>query len=137
MVIRICYAESLLAGGKVYIPRKLSKMLASKKISDMKLTRGLHGCLYLFTAQQWEESLLNYTKTMKADEELVRLGDLLFSAGCGVKMSGEYFEIPEEYVKFADLKENLVWSVLPNRLEIWSRENWLGRYVPPECKESR
>ncbi len=115
------YQRSLEAKGRLAVPQPFRKQFDNGAI----ITRGLDGCLFLFTKNKWSQiagKLSNTPLTSNDARAFVRL------------LSYEAFEvsfdsqgrilIPEVLKKFAQLKRKIIIAGSVERIEIWDEEQF-------------
>lgn len=115
------YAHTIDSKKRLAIPAKLRKEMGQKTI----LTRGLDGCLFLFSTREWESfaAKLSQLSFVKQDSRgFVRL----FLSGASEVESDQLGRIliPEYLKEYAQLDKKIIIAGLFNRLEIWDFEKW-------------
>jgi MraZ protein len=115
------FKHSIDAKKRLAIPSKLRKDIGIKAV----LTRGLDGCLFLFTHEEWEklaEKLQALSFTQRNTRAFVRL---LLSGASEVDIDALGRILVPDYLKeYAGLKKKVVVAGLYNRLEIWDEVKW-------------
>ncbi len=115
------FTHSLDAKGRIIIPSKFRESLGFEYV----LTKGLDGCLFLFSKEEWllfEEKLRMLPFANKEARAFVRF----FTAGAtegSLDKQGRVL-IPQNLREHSEIEENGVIIGTPNRIEIWSEENW-------------
>ena len=115
------YAHNIDKKGRIIIPAKLREELGDHVI----ITRGLNGCLAVFTKEQWEtiyEQLMKLPSTKKDARMFVRMMTSK-AAECEIDAQGRVL-IPSPLVKLAELVKECMVIGAANHVEIWSRERW-------------
>ena len=116
------YEHSLDAKGRLIMPAKLRQDIGEKFI----LTKGLDGCLFAFSTQEWinfEEKLKSLPLSDKNARSFVRF----FLAGateCEIDKQGRFL-IPNNLRVVAGLEKEAVIIGVGTRLEIWDKNTWL------------
>ena len=116
------YEHSLDAKGRLTMPAKLRQDIGEKFI----LTKGLDGCLFAFSTQEWinfEEKLKSLPLSDKNARSFVRF----FLAGateCEIDKQGRFL-IPANLRNVAGLEKEAVIIGVGIRLEIWNKDTWL------------
>ena len=116
------YEHSLDAKGRLTMPAKLRQDIGEKFI----LTKGLDGCLFAFSAQEWinfEEKLKSLPLSDKNARSFVRF----FLAGateCEIDKQGRFL-IPANLRLVAGLEKEAIIIGVGTRLEIWNKDTWL------------
>ncbi len=115
------YAHNIDKKGRIIIPAKFREELGDKVV----ITRGLDGCLSVYTMEQWEEiyeQLLKLPTTKKEARMYVRMMTSKASI-CEFDSQGRTL-IPSSLVQLADLKKECMIIGAANHVEIWSKERW-------------
>ena len=113
------YQHTLDAKGRLFIPAKLREELGENAI----LTKGLDGCLFLFSQEEWgkmEEriSQLPYTKSRKMKRYLISS-----AADVATDKQGR-ISIPQNLRENAGLTKDVTIIGVLDRAEIWDSERW-------------
>ena len=115
------YEHSLDAKGRMIMPAKLRADIGEKFI----LSKGLDGCLFAFSMQEWnnfEEKLKSLPLSDKNARSFVRF----FLAGateCEIDKQGRFL-IPNNLRVIANLEKEAIIIGVGTRLEIWNKETW-------------
>ena len=115
------YAHNIDKKGRIIIPAKFREELGDHVI----ITRGLDGCLAVYTKEQWEtiyEQLMKLPSTKKDARMFVRMMTSK-AAECEIDAQGRVL-IPSPLVKLAELVKECMVIGAANHVEIWSRERW-------------
>ena len=115
------YAHNIDKKGRIIIPAKFREELGDHVI----ITRGLDGCLAVYTKEQWEtiyEQLMKLPSTKKDARMFVRMMTSK-AAECEIDAQGRVL-IPSPLVKLAELAKECMVIGAANHVEIWSRERW-------------
>lgn len=115
------YNHSLDKKNRIIIPAKFREELGGKFI----LTKGLDGCIYIYTKNQWgilQEKLDKLPLTNKNARAFVRF---FFSGAHEMEMDKQGRTIiPQNLLEYGNIKKDIISIGVSNRIEIWSRENW-------------
>lgn len=108
------HKHSLDAKNRLAIPAKFRKELGDGAV----LTRGLDGCLFIFTKERWE-------KWAEDNQNNRLLARYFFSGAVEVEFDslGRVL-VPEYLKKHAELRKEVVVAGLHSRLEVWDSERW-------------
>jgi len=109
------------AKGRTVAPARFRAKLGEKFI----MTRGLHGCLWVFPGQSWPEIQRKFTPKSLLDERGVKLERYFLGSAveCAPDRQGR-IAIPPMLFQHAGIKTDL-WIVgLSDRVEIWAKERW-------------
>ncbi len=115
------YRHSIDEKGRLAIPVKFRGDLESGAI----VTRGLDGCLYVYTSSEWQK-LANKLAAMPMSQSNSRAFARLMLAGamdCAIDGQGRIV-LPEYLRKYANVKKNVVIAGLYNHLELWDEKAW-------------
>lgn len=104
------------------IPTSYGKKFSSNAV----ITRGLDGCLFLFTEKGWNEMLQKFDEVRsrhKMIENQIRFVQLMIEGAIEieVKRDGKIL-IPAYLKKYAKIKDEVVFVDFKSRLEIWAAE---------------
>lgn len=115
------YAHSIDKKGRIIIPAKFREELGDVII----ITRGLDGCLAVYTKEQWAtiyEQLMKLPSTKKDARMFVRMMTSK-AAECEIDNQGRVL-IPSSLVKIASLEKDCMIIGAANHVEIWAKESW-------------
>ena len=118
------YEHTLDAKGRISMPAKLRKDMGDTFI----LTKGLDGCLFAFSQEEW----LNFETKLKSlplSDKNARNFVRFFLAGateCEIDKQGRFL-IPMNLREAASLEKEAVIIGVGTRLEIWSRSIWAAK----------
>jgi MraZ protein len=115
------YQHAVDTKNRMIIPSKFREALGSKFV----LTKGLDGCLYAFTMDEWiilEEKLKTLPLTNKDARAFVRF----FFSGANeidIDKQGRAL-IPQNLLEYASIEKDIVSIGVSTRIEIWNKEKW-------------
>ena len=115
------YEHTLDVKGRISMPAKLRKDMGDTFV----LTKGLDGCLFAFSKEEWinfEEKLKSLPLSDKNARNFVRF----FLAGateCEIDKQGRFL-IPNNLRVAASLEKEAVIIGVGTRLEIWDKSTW-------------
>ncbi|MCQ2414893.1 MAG: division/cell wall cluster transcriptional repressor MraZ [Lachnospiraceae bacterium] len=115
------YNHTMDAKGRVTIPARFREELGA----SFTVTRGFEGCLTAYPAERWariRKNLESLSLTNTAGRKLSRLF-LGNAIECEVDQMGRIL-IPNPLRNAADLKKDIVFTGLGDRVEIWDKEAW-------------
>jgi len=126
------YGHNLDEKGRMAVPAKFRKDLAGGAI----ITRGLDGCLFLFTTHDWgmlAQKLMTLPLTQANSRAFSRL---MLAGAMDVEIDSQgRVLIPEYLRKYAGMGKRVVVTGLYNRIEIWDEGKW-NEYKERTEKES-
>ncbi|WP_032121721.1 division/cell wall cluster transcriptional repressor MraZ [Clostridium amazonitimonense] len=115
------YQHALDNKNRIIVPSKFRETLGSKFV----ITKGLDGCLYIYTIDEWsalEEKLRKLPLTSKDARAFVRF---FFSGANEVEFDKQGRAlIPQNLIEYANIKKEIISIGVMSRIEIWSKENW-------------
>ena len=115
------YRHSLDAKNRLIIPAKFRDELGTTFV----VTKGLDGCLTIYTEEQWAvivQQLEKLPSTKKEVRQYVRF--LLSKATECVFDSQGRIQLPQVLIKAADIDRKCAVIGAADHIEIWSEEKW-------------
>lgn len=115
------YEHSLDTKGRLIMPAKLRENIGEKFV----LTKGLDGCLFAFSTQEWEnfeQKLKSLPLSNKNSREFTRFF-LSGATECEIDKQGRFL-IPNNLRKSANLIKDTIIIGVGTRIEIWNKEEW-------------
>lgn len=115
------YAHNIDKKGRIIIPVKFRDVFEGNLI----VSKGLDGCLNLYTMQQWNvlmEQLMSLPNT-KRETRLFKRNLAAKASECEIDNQGRIL-IPSNLVKEAELIKECYVIGTGNTVEIWSKERW-------------
>ncbi len=107
--------------GRIIVPVKLRETLGESFV----ITKGLDGCLWMFDMSEWEkieEQIRNMPFTLKEARLLSRF-ILAGAYDCEPDKQGRML-IPPQLRDYADIKKDVVFAGVGNKVEVWSKEKY-------------
>lgn len=115
------YQHAIDNKNRMIIPSKFREGLGEKFV----LTKGLDGCLYAFTINEWlllEEKLKKLPLSNKDARAFVRF---FFSGANEIEIDKQGRAlIPQNLIEYACIQKDIVSIGVSSRIEIWSRTKW-------------
>lgn len=115
------------AKNRVFVPKRFQQGLSLDEDGNRTavLTRGLDGCLFLFSEEGFARALERMDTAAFAGEKSRRLQRLFFSYTTRPTLdaSGRLL-VPEKLRKLAGIEREVVMVGVVDRVEIWSAERW-------------
>lgn len=117
--------------GRLIMPSKFRQELGSNFI----VTRGLEGCLFVFTEDKWVD-FTNNLNSRGLSQKDVRAITRFF---CSCAMSSDLdkqgrFLINKDLRGFAGIEKEVMIIGVSDRIEIWSKDKW-NEYVEAEYSD--
>ncbi len=120
------YQHNLDAKGRIIIPSRFRDELNASFI----LTRGLDGCLTIYSLEQWEKMFVEINKlptTKKAARQYVRM--LTSTATECVLDNQGRIQIPSFLSKPVNIQKECVVIGANDHIEIWDKATWDNYYL--------
>jgi len=116
------YQHNIDSKGRLIVPAKFREGLGTTFV----ITKGLDSCLFVYTNDEWkifEEKIKKLPLTNKDVRKFVRF---FFSGAveCETDNQGRVV-IPQNLREYAGIKKEIISIGVSNRIEIWSKENWI------------
>lgn len=119
------YEHSLDKKGRLIIPSRFREVCKENYVEKFFLTRGLDGCLFMFSENEWnaQESKFKVLSFTKAEAR--KFNRIYFSGVCEIIIDTQGRMLIPKYLKdFANIRKDIVIIGVSNRIEIWAREKW-------------
>jgi MraZ protein len=116
------YKSKLTDKERIAVPKKFREEIGA----DLILARWYESCLVLVSKENWEYLLSRLTGNTKVITQSVRdIDRFIYASAFETKLDKQgRFIIPETLKIFANLKEEVVFVGLGDRVELWSIEEW-------------
>lgn len=116
------YNHTVDTKGRLIIPAKFREKLGETFV----VTKGLDGCLYVYSDEEWEKIEDKFSELPLTDEDARQFTRFFFSgaADCEVDKQGRVL-LPAVLREHAGIEKEAVLAGVLNRVEIWSKERWL------------
>ena len=97
-----------------------------KEFSDgCFITKGNDGCLFIFSAKQFEGLMAKLDSLPLFDSKAQRPLRMLLSSAFEVEEDNQgRFLLPQSLREFASIKKDVVFIGVGNRAELWDKEKW-------------
>lgn len=116
------YTYTIDEKGRLPVPVKLKPYLGDNCV----VTRGLDGCLWVYTVSEWEkiaEGIANLPITQKNARSFSRL---MLAGAMDIKIDkAGRINLPGYLKDYAKIKNKVVITGVYNRLEIWPEDKWI------------
>lgn len=115
------YQHTLDYKGRTSIPKKFRNEIKNKAF----LTKGLDGCLFLYSQQDWEVLAARMEQLPLTGNDARSFSRYIFSGAVEVNFDRlGRISVPEYLRLHASLQKEIVIAGVLNRIEIWSKPNW-------------
>ncbi|MBD3263980.1 MAG: division/cell wall cluster transcriptional repressor MraZ [Candidatus Omnitrophica bacterium] len=119
------YSHTLDDKNRFILPSKFREKIRSFKTKKFYITRGLDGCLFLFSSDVWsklEEKLKSLSFTREQSRAFNRL---YFSGASEINIDSQgRVTIPDYLKDFANIKKEIIITGVSDRIEVWDRGVW-------------
>ena len=125
------YEHTIDRKGRLIIPAKFRQALKEQQQGEtLFLTRGLDGCLFLFTEAEWRLAEGRFRQVPFTKSEGRKFNRLFFSGAVDAAIDGlGRILVPKTLKEFAEIKDEVVIVGVSNRIEIWGKEKWQTFYA--------
>jgi len=115
--------------GRIILPSKFREVAKQNFIEKFFITRGLDRCLFMFSEDEWKSQEMKFKSLSFTKKEARQFNRLYFSGAVEVIPDRQGRILIPQYLKdFAEIKRELIIVGVSNRIEIWSKENWIEFY---------
>lgn len=115
------YIHALDVKNRIALPAKWRHELGKTVV----ITRGLEGCLTIYTRSEWDQVSASFTNSPFASSDERGFARYMLSAAAEIDVdSAGRVLIPEVLKIFAKLKERVVFAGVHNRVEMWDENRW-------------
>ena len=115
------YLHSLDEKKRISLPTNFRAALGKKVI----ITRGLDNCLYIYSRTSWEKIAQKLQSLSIADADTRGFSRFMLSGAAEVDVDGVgRILIPDHQKTYANLKKNVVFTGVSDRVEVWNAERW-------------
>ena len=116
------YMHSIDAKGRVILPADFRVELGESFI----ITKGLDNCLFIYPQSEWEQLSVKLRQLPLAKTEARAFVRFFFAGARQVELDKQgRFLIPATLRQHASLKKDAVLIGVSNRIEVWSKDEWL------------
>ncbi len=123
------YDHTIDRKGRVIIPAKFRQALKEHDVKTLFVTRGLDGCLFVFSESEWRVAESRFKQVPFTKGEGRKFNRLFFSGASEVGIDGlGRLLVPRALKEFAQIQQDVVIVGVSNRIEIWAKEKWQAFY---------
>jgi MraZ protein len=116
------FEHSIDSKGRLTIPAKFKEALAG----GIVITRGLDGCLWAFTKEEWKKVSEKIASLTMASAEARQFTRFMFaSAAEAIPDRHGRVIIPQKLQAYAGIDGEVVVAGMMNKLEIWNPQHWV------------
>ncbi len=118
------YRHTLDPKGRLAIPYRLRRELEDGAV----VTRGVDGCLTLYTKGEWERLAAKIAALPLADPKARRFARFFLSGAAELEFDRQGRILLPSYLReHAELRSEVVVAGVYNRVELWSKERWTAQ----------
>ena len=119
------YEHTIDRKGRLIVPSKFRDALKAQQVNTLFLTRGLDGCLFLFSEPEWRMAENRFKQIPFTKGEGRKFNRLFFSGAMEVELDalGRVL-VPKLLKDFAHIQEDVIIVGVSTRIEIWAKEKW-------------
>ena len=123
------YEHAIDRKGRLIIPAKFRQAFKDHDVKSLFLTRGLDGCLFVFTESEWRVAESRFKQIPFTKGEGRKFNRLFFSGATEITVDrlGRLL-VPKSLKEFAHIKQDVVIVGVSNRIELWAKEQWQAFY---------
>jgi MraZ protein len=115
------YEHSVDQKGRFAIPSKFRKDLGSGAV----ITKGLDGCLFLFTSAKWRKMAEGIGKLPVAKASARQYARLILSSASEVEFDSQgRILIPQFLREYSGISSKAIVTGLYDRIEVWDKASW-------------
>lgn len=124
------YTHCLDAKDRFVLPAKFREKVRQLENKKFYVTRGLDGCLFIFTYEVWK-GLENKLKSVSFTKQQSRsFNRIYFSGAQEVEFDSQGRAVVPQYLKdFASIKKDIVIIGVADRIEVWDKKRWEKFYA--------
>ena len=117
------YQHSIDPKNRIIIPSKFRDDFGGNFV----MTKGLDGCLYGFTTDEWKKLEEKLTTLPLTNKDARAFSRFFFSGAAEVEIDKQGRAlIPQNLIEYGGIEKDIVTIGVLNRIEIWSKEKWNG-----------
>jgi len=123
------YLHTIDRKGRLILPVKFRESAKNNFIDKFFITRGLDGCLFMFSEEEWHNQEQRF-KNLPITKQQTRTFNRLYFSGAVeiiVDKQGRIL-IPQFLKDFAGIKRDVAIVGVSNRIELWAKEKWQEFY---------
>jgi MraZ protein len=123
------YTHAIDGKNRVSVPRKMVETLRRQdSASEVVITIGLDGCLFLYTATGFEQIADRVESSPLGEEGARDFARTFYSSAetCGIDRNGRLL-LPESLKQVAGLGDKVTFAGVGQRVELWNPELWEQR----------
>lgn len=123
------YLHTIDRKGRLILPAKFRESAKANFIEKFFITRGLDGCLFMFSEEEWHSQEQRF-KNLPITKQQARTFNRLYFSGAVEIVADKQGRIliPQFLKDFSGIKRDVMIVGVSNRIEIWARDRWQEFY---------
>ncbi|MGM0439347.1 MAG: division/cell wall cluster transcriptional repressor MraZ [Patescibacteria group bacterium] len=106
---------------RLAVPAKFRDDLDGKVV----VTRGLDGCLFLYTMEEWEKLAEKISSLPLSQSDARSFARVMLAGAMELEIDNSGRILLPDYLKeYADLEKEVIIAGVYNRMEIWDKDKW-------------
>ena len=123
------YEHRLDKKGRIIIPSVFREASKENYIDKFFITRGLDGCLFMFSEEEWRLQESKFKGKSFTKRETRKFNRLFFSGAVETRTDKQgRVLIPSYLASYADIKKEIMLIGVSSRIEIWAKDKWQEFY---------
>jgi len=123
------YIHTIDRKGRLILPARFREVAEANFIEKFFITRGLDQCLFMFSEEEWKLQEQKF-KSLSFTKQQARIFSRLYFSGAQEIIPDKQGRIllPAYLKEFAQIKKEVVFVGVANRIEIWAKDKWFEFY---------
>ena len=123
------YIHTLDRKGRIVLPAHFREVAKANFIEKFFITRGLDGCLFMFSEEEWKLQEQKF-KSLSFTKQQARIFNRIYFSGAQEIIPDKQGRIllPSYLKDYAQIKKEVVFVGVANRIELWAKDKWLEFY---------
>jgi MraZ protein len=123
------YIHTIDRKGRLILPARFREVAKANFIEKFFITRGLDQCLFMFSEEEWKLQEQKF-KSLSFTKQQARIFSRLYFSGAQEIIPDKQGRIllPAYLKEFAQIKKEVVFVGVANRIEIWAKDKWFEFY---------
>jgi len=123
------YLHSIDRKGRLILPAKFREVAKGNFIEKFFVTRGLDKCLFMFAEEEWRAQEGKFKAIPFTKQQARTFNRLYFSGAAEIIPDKQGRILLPQYLKdFAEIKKDVIFVGVSNRIEIWASDKWREFY---------
>ena len=119
------YIHSLDQKDRFILPAKFREKVKNLETKKLYITRGLDGCLFLFSYEVWKKIEDKFKDVPFTKQQSRFFNRLYFSGAHEIEFDSQgRATIPQYLKEFAGITKEIVIIGVADRIEIWDKKRW-------------